>query len=354
MSILICVVTSLLLTLTVARIARRKHLFDIPNERSSHAIPTPRLGGIAVFGAFSTVGVILIATGRWDRPPALWGLLAGLLLMFSVGLLDDLRTVHWKTRWAIQAFSVATVLSAISGIQPSSMPALAWLGFWPLQLLALLGGVWIINAFNFMDGIDGIAASEAIFISVAGGAFWALSGERWMAEVLWLMAAAATGFLLLNWPPAKIFLGDCGSGALGFLVASNLLLAAHVPGRLFWPMLVLPCVFISDATVTLIRRIVTKQKWHQAHRSHAYQHAAVRWGHRRTTLAVIGVNIFWALPMACLAFRLPAAGPLLVLAAFTPLVVLALKLCAGASPVSLTSSSVGANVLTNLLTKLTW
>lgn len=322
---------SLSLTLAVTWIARRRAIFDIPNERSSHAIPTPRLGGIGVFGAFVGTGVLLTVSSRWDRPVVLWSLLAGSLLLFFVGLVDDLRSVPWKVRCAVQAFAVANVLFALSGIPSSGISALTWLGFWPIQLVALVVGIWIINVFNFMDGIDGIAGSETIFVCVAGGILWARSGHHWMASVLWVMAAAATGFLILNWPPARIFLGDCGSGVLGFLMAFNLLLAAGIYHDLFWPMLILPCVFIADASVTVLRRMLRKERWYDAHRSHAYQHSAMRWGHLRTTLGVNALNLFWVLPLTFLAFHFVSAGPLIAVAAFAPLVLLALSLNAGSN-----------------------
>jgi Fuc2NAc and GlcNAc transferase len=150
--------------------------------------------------------------------------------------------------------------------------------------------VWLLNLFNFMDGIDGIAASEAIFVSSAGAFFSWLMGSDNISIILLILAASTTGFLALNWPPAKIFMGDVGSNFLG-LIIGVIAYASILEGASVWIWLILLAVFLVDSGVTLLRRILNGEKWHEAHCSHAYQHAAKKWGHKKVTISVILINI---------------------------------------------------------------
>ena len=193
---------------------------------------------------------------------------------------------------------------------------------WAGTVLATLGIVWFLNLFNFMDGIDGIAASEAIFVA-AGGALLS-PGAAGVAAAGSVFAACCGGFLLWNWPPAKIFLGDVGSGYLGYVIAVLALAATHDNPVAGWVWLILGGVFFVDATLTLLRRLRRGERVYQAHRSHAYQHLARRWGsHLRVTVAVLMVNVGWLLPCAALAAWHPAYAAVVAALAFVPLVALA-------------------------------
>jgi Fuc2NAc and GlcNAc transferase len=223
--------------------------------------------------------------------------------------------------------------------------ALAWLGGlpplrvgtqvivlgWPSYLLGAFGIVWALNLFNFMDGIDGIAASEAIFIALAAALLNApLGANAGVAFAAWLFAAACGGFLLWNWPPASIFLGDVGSGYLGYVIVVLAVAATRDNPAALWVWLILCGAFFSDATVTLMRRIVRKERVSEAHRSHAYQWLARRWGsHGRVTLAFLAVNLCWLLPCAVLAVRFPRYAAAAVVIALAPLTVLAIALGSG-------------------------
>ena len=159
--------------------------------------------------------------------------------------------------------------------------------------------VWLTNLFNFMDGIDGLAGMEAV--SVSGlGAFLLLRNRLLSGAQLSLMLCAASlGFLVWNWPPAKIFMGDVGSGFLGFTLGTLALFSSKTDSTLVWPWLILLAAFLVDATVTLLRRISGRARWYEAHRSHAYQHAARASGsHAKVTLAVAAMNIGWLFPLA--------------------------------------------------------
>jgi Fuc2NAc and GlcNAc transferase len=197
-------------------------------------------------------------------------------------------------------------------------------------VLAVVGIVWTLNLFNFMDGIDGIAASEAVFVAIAGTL--AVSGTAGSASSAAgiLFGTACCGFLLWNWPPAKIFMGDVGSGYLGFTVAVLAIGATHNNpiGLFVW--LIVGGVFFVDATVTLIRRFARGDRVHEAHRSHAYQWLSRRWGtHLRVLIAVTLVNVIWLLPCALIAAWNPSLAVWMVLIALLPIAIAAVAAGAG-------------------------
>jgi Fuc2NAc and GlcNAc transferase len=202
---------------------------------------------------------------------------------------------------------------------------------WAGHLIAVLAVVWTLNLFNFMDGIDGIAASEAVFVA-AGGAALCLWVGGWSDALAagFILAAACAGFLAWNWPPAKIFMGDVGSGYVGYAISVLALAATRSNPVAVWVWLILGGAFFADATVSLIRRVARGERAHDAHRSHAYQWLARRWGsHRRVTLTVFWVNVLWLTPWAAAASRYPAHAAAMVLGALLPLAVLALIAGAG-------------------------
>jgi Fuc2NAc and GlcNAc transferase len=182
-----------------------------------------------------------------------------------------------------------------------------------------------------MDGIDGIAASEAVSVSVGGALLYAMAAPHsdiWAVPLVF--AAASLGFLIWNRPPARIFMGDVGSGFVGITLAAMSLHASLVSTSLFWGWLILLGVFVVDASITLIRRLLRAERVWDAHRMHAYQHAAVRWHtHRGVTLAVVGINVLWLLPLASLVVldRIDAIAGAVI--AYAPLIVGAIWLDAG-------------------------
>jgi Fuc2NAc and GlcNAc transferase len=206
-----------------------------------------------------------------------------------------------------------------------------WLGY----AIGLLYLVWMINLTNFMDGIDGIAGIETITVCLSGAFLSGVvaPGHRvWIAPLV--LASATLGFLVWNWPPARIFLGDAGSGFLGLMLAALSLQAGWVDSRLFWSWVILLGVFVVDATVTLIRRMAQGERFYEAHRSHAYQHAAVHGGgaHLPVTVAVGVINICWLLPVALIVALGWVDGLLGVMISYVPLVVAAIRLKAGKPP----------------------
>ncbi|MFL5382949.1 MAG: MraY family glycosyltransferase [Longimicrobiaceae bacterium] len=300
------------LTGAARRYAVRRNVLDHPNERSSHTVPTPRGGGVAIVMVAVAAEVALWAIG-WLSREAVLALAGGGVAVAAIGGLDDHRGVSAKARAAVHFAAAAWALGWLGGVPALRVGA----GSVPLgvvgTVLAAFGIVWSTNLYNFMDGIDGIAGAEAVTCAVAGGVLLLLTGERGLAAAAFAVAAASAGFLAWNWHPARIFMGDAGSYFLGFTFAV-LAVASERAGAvplLAW--MVLLGVFVFDATATLVRRARRGERWHEAHRSHAYQRAApTRADHARVSGAVAGVNVMLASLAALGALRpawlLPAVG----------------------------------------------
>jgi Fuc2NAc and GlcNAc transferase len=330
LGVLAGIVTGLLTGLIRDR-ALRRGVLDLPNERSSHSTATPRGGGAAIVLVVSAAALLLQWLGA--LPSGLSAvLLGGGLAVALVGFLDDRRTLPPGVRFAVHLVAAAWALWWLGGLPPLRLGAQVVNLGWPGQALALAGIVWVLNLFNFMDGIDGIAAAEAVFVSLAGTMLGLLVGTApGVPAFAWIFAAACAGFLFWNWPPARIFMGDVGSGYLGYVIAVFALAASHSDAAAVWVWLILGGVFFADATLTLVRRGARGERVHEAHRTHAYQHFARRWkSHRHVTLAVSAVNLLWLLPCAALAAMRPAYAAWLVLVALVPLAALAFAAGAGA------------------------
>jgi Fuc2NAc and GlcNAc transferase len=321
-----------LLTGVARRLALSRGVLDVPNARSSHEAPTPRGGGAAIVLSAAAAWIVLglIGVAQTNIVIALSG---GGIAIAAIGLLDDRFRLSARIRLSVHFAAALWALVWLNGLPPirvgEHVIVLGWAGY----LLGMLGIVWTLNLFNFMDGIDGIAASEAIFV-VCGGILLVLVNEgRHPHPAIGLaFAAACCGFLLWNWPPARIFMGDVGSGFLGYVIAVLAVIEAHESALAFLVWLILGGVFFVDATVTLARRLLRGERLYEAHRTHVYQCLARRWrSHRRVTLAVLAVNVLWLLPMAMFAARSPAHAPLFLAAALAPLIVLAFAVGAGAS-----------------------
>ncbi len=321
-------VVALVATGWMRQYAMDRRLLDVPNARSSHLEPTPRGGGLAIVLSFGVLFVVQVLSGGPDPRLAL-AVLPAVLIVAAIGLRDDLNDVSATRRILVHAVAVAWALHWLGGELTIPVPQGQLSVGWSAHLLALVSIMWFLNLFNFMDGIDGIAAAEAAFIAFAGAWLSTQSGQYDLCSLLLVLGAAALGFLVWNWHPAKIFMGDVGSGFLGAALGILGLAAVFADADLFWPWLILPGVFVTDASVTLARRFVRGDRWFEAHRSHAYQRAARRWGHARVTLGVFWINAGWLLPWALLAATEPQLGLLFALATYLPLLFLALWLDAG-------------------------
>jgi Fuc2NAc and GlcNAc transferase len=327
--ILVVFISSLVLTGAVRWYALRLQILDIPNERSSHIVPTPRGGGASVVVVFLLIVLLFVQRGSASAGLG-FALIGGGLAVALVGFLDDHFRVPVWLRLLIHFAAAGWALSQLYGMGPLHLGWIRWDWGWVGQLVALIGLVWMINLYNFMDGIDGIAGIEAVCASGLGGLLLVWSGLGGLAAAAFALAGASAGFLMWNWPPARIFMGDVGSGFLGFVMGVLAISSAKAQPQLIWPWLILLSVFIVDATVTLMKRVITGARWYEAHCSHAYQHAARRWGsHSKVTLAIAAINVVWLFPLAWGACVYPRAAPIFAVIAIGPLVYLAILFGAG-------------------------
>jgi Fuc2NAc and GlcNAc transferase len=322
---------SALITRGLVANSHRLSTLDIPNERSSHQIPTPRGGGIA-FVATSIIGFLLLLLDNALNGTELLALCYAGSIVAIAGHLDDRQKISGATiRLVLHAIGAFILIVGIGfPSQISIFDRTVNTGIIG-SILGVVYLVWLLNLFNFMDGTDGIAASEANFVVLAGAFlnYHVLSDANHSAAAV-ILAASTFGFILYNWSPAKIFMGDVGSGYLGIVIGGLSLIAANQDPELLWVWIILLAVFVSDATVTLIRRLLRKQKPHVAHRSHAYQHLAIRFNsHATVSLLVLAINIVWLLPIAFFVANKQLAGTTGVVVAYVPLLVAALALNAG-------------------------
>ena len=328
-TILLGLVASWIMTGGARRFALKTDLLDHPNDRSSHAIPTPRGGGIAIVVSFTVLVAALFSIGR--IPPSFAAaLLAGGLAIAVVGYLDDRLSLPARWRFLVHLAAAAWILACMHGIPP--VPIFGFsvdLGWFGLGLAALYV-VWMVNLCNFMDGIDGIASLEAISVSLGGALCWWLASDTPLWFIPVLFAACVAGFLIWNYPPAKIFMGDSGSGFIGFVLALLSLWTAQDTPRVFWCWFILLGGFMVDATTTLVRRVRRGERFNEAHRSHAYQYAARRHrSHERVTIAFGAINLLWLLPIALLVAWGTVDGVAATIVAYAPLVWLAFRYKAG-------------------------
>ena len=289
---------SLLITMLLARgaigYAHRRGMLDQPGQRRSHRLPTPRGGGIGI-----VVAMVACLPGVLWSLPAAWpggvvtGLCVALLLVAMAGWWDDHRSLPALPRLIAQLLGVGLFSSTLLAT------GLSW---WWLPVL-LFGGVWSINLHNFMDGIDGLLAQQAIFVG-AGLALlaWA-AAQPALATAAAAFATAALGFWWFNRPPARIFMGDVGSGSVGLLVFAFSAMLWHVEHAMLWPALILSSAFVVDASLTLLIRMWRGRRWYTAHREHLYQWLVRRGGtHARADAAYMGWNLLVAAPSAWLAW----------------------------------------------------
>ena len=279
-----CFAIALAGTWLARRYALRAALFDHPGERRSHAVATPRGGGIAIVAAVATVLVALCMNGPGQRA-VFAPVLAGLALVAGIGWWDDHRPLAPAPRLLVHAAAAALLAWALHAAGASAV--VAGSGF----ALALV----LVNVWNFMDGIDGLAGSQAMVAAAAYALFAGTTPVAWLGVAL---AAACAGFLPFNLPRARIFLGDVGSGALGYLLAALAALCLQAGGWRNAPLLALPLLaFGVDASLTLARRLLRGERWWEPHVQHAYQAQARRSGHGAVTAGFLAFTLAASLIM---------------------------------------------------------
>ena len=303
----------------VRRWAERRQLLDIPNERSSHVRPTPRGGGLVIV-ILSTAGIIF----AWLRDPtasptALIAYLVGAWLIAGVSWLDDLRSLPNRVRFAAHSLGAVVVVLGVGYWGVVDLPllgtvSLGWLGL----IITLLWIVGLTNAYNFMDGIDGIAGGQAVVAGIGWAALGYLINQPLIGLMGVLLAAASLGFLGHNWPPARIFMGDVGSAFLGFTFAALPVSAAQQNPRLAVAGVLLVWPFVFDATFTFLRRLRNGENVFAAHRSHLYQRLVIA-GYRHRTVTLLYIGLAAAGTILALLWTLDAAGSGLAIVLGLPL-----------------------------------
>jgi len=325
-----CVVVAFVTALIVRWRAGRLGLIADVNARSSHEKPTPSAGGLGIVLAGTLSGIFVAIPYPVEIYPVI---IAGVLIAI-IGYWDDRTPIpaRWRLGAHILLAGVVTVAiplellgSRIGVVLPESVF---------LVLLVLAGALWI-NVFNFMDGIDGLAASEAIFLLVAAlGIAWWFHPEIYYQGIFWWMAwiaAACLGFLLLNWAPARIFMGDVGSTYLGLMLFFFAIASMAGSWLSLSQWLILAGTFLADSLTTLVRRAVNREPVWQAHKRHAFQALQRRLGsHAKATMIYLAADLVLLLPLACLAGVLPSYGWVFAIVAYAILIPAALLAGAGA------------------------
>lgn len=288
--------------------AHRKGMLDQPGQRRSHRVPTPRGGGIGIMAA--TLACMPACGWLIDPAVPVFPLLAiwlGTVLVAAIGWWDDHHDLPVLPRLAVHG--TAALLVGVS----LNVTGLSWA--W-LPLLVLVGS-GSINLHNFMDGIDGLLAQQAIFVFLGTGWIALTVGQIALASMAFAAASATAGFLVYNRAPARIFMGDVGSGALGFLIFAFGALLWFIDRGSLWAMIILSSAFVVDAGLTLLLRIMRGKRWYSAHREHAYQWLVRRGAsHGRVCAGYLIWNIVVVTPMALWAWSEPLFGPWLCIAVY--------------------------------------
>ena len=256
------VIVSFALTMVIMKFSLKRNILDIPNERSSHTLPTPRGGGLAIVISWYLGISILFFCGEVSSN-LYFALLSGIFLAI-ISLIDDIFTIKPAIRLFIQSITVVISFVLLKGIEPFIFHNTGIILRIILYSITIIGMIWFINLYNFLDGIDGYASIETICIGLA---LFLFTGNN----INLLLIASVAGFLIWNWPKAKIFMGDVGSTQLGFIIAvlGIYFHNEHKISIIYW--LILTAPFWFDATLTLYRRWRNKEILSQAHRKHIYQ-----------------------------------------------------------------------------------
>ncbi len=307
--------------------ALRLRLIDNPVSRSAHSKPVPVGGGVVIVFLVLVVITRYYVTGL--IPGREFAALMGAGVIAGIGVIDDNRQLDIRWRVAAQFCAAIWVVYCLGDVPAIDFGFLELPESMILNVLAVFALVWLLNLFNFMDGIDGIAGSELIFVNVVT-LFIVLNNDHVLALLSAAFMTTATGFLLWNWSPAKIFMGDVGSGFIGFSLGVMALLSMHHGSMTVWTWVLLLGVFIVDATLTLTKRVWYKQRWYEGHASHAYQNAARYYkSHGKVTITLLMINLLWLGPLAWLSVQYPTLGLYLTVAGLMPLLLVALRFDAG-------------------------
>ncbi len=304
--------SSYLISLLVVRgaigYAHRRGMLDLPGQRRSHHVATPRGGGIGV-----VVALLICLPGALSSGSRAWphsvtaGLVGGFLLVAVAGWWDDHRSLPVLPRLLAQLTGIGLFATGLLAT------GTAW---WWLPLL-LIGGVWSTNLHNFMDGIDGMLAQQVIFVGAGLALLAWVAGQPALARATAMLAVAMAAFGWFNRPPARIFMGDVGSGSTGMLVFAFSAMLWQAAPVLLWPALILSSAFVVDASLTLLTRMWRGRRWYTAHREHLYQWLVRRGAtHAQADAIYLGWNLLVAAPSAWLACSHPQVALPLAMAVY--------------------------------------
>jgi len=302
---------------------RRRHMLDLPNERSAHVQPVVRGGGVVFISVFLASAAWLLAGSEPHWPQYT----LAVLLVMLVGFADDLLDLSALSRLLVHLIAGGLLVQPLWPMLSQSWSLVILV---PLMLALVLALVWLINLYNFMDGIDGIATLQGLSVCAVMALICWL-GQHWQLFALCvLLGGSLLGFISWNLPAARLFMGDAGSGGLGTIFAMLLVLCGVIDLRLVWCCFLLLSVFVVDASWTLLVRFCSGHKIWLAHNLHAYQKLSRLWrSHLQVSLAVCGYNLIWLGPVT-LAYYLGYL-PLTVawLLSWLPLVLLCYRIRAG-------------------------
>lgn len=338
---------SLILTWLLMKYANYFKLIDMPNERSLHSSTIPRGGGIVIYVSFC-FSLCILYIYRYIQLDFFLSLMIGGGIVCLVGLLDDLNNLSPLPKLFSHIIAVLVSLFFLKEIPGIASDNSVFYDSPIIVLFFFIYIIWVINLYNFMDGIDGLAPLEAVSILFSLSVIIIYKYLRSLPEIPhtfqdficfmsglpeplngllitnFLFIPAVLGFLIWNWPAASIFLGDSGSFLLGYLFGFITFYYFKYNVMNFWPMLIILGVFFVDTTVNLLRRFIKGENLFKAHRGHAYQVIASKIkSHKKVTIGILLVNVFWLLPFAYLAAIHQEYGLFLAILAFFPLIILA-------------------------------
>jgi Fuc2NAc and GlcNAc transferase len=313
---------SLISTGLFIKYAVAKQMYDIPNARSSHKATTPRGGGVGFVLVF-LISLISLMQFKLIEFRGQNLILLALFIVVSIGFFDDKYNLSAGRRISWQIIAAITAVFAVRD----------FLDFiYLIDALIVIYMVWMLNLYNFMDGIDGLASIEAISSAFGASLIFYVTGHAELSIIPLILGFATLGFFYWNFPKAKIFMGDVGSGFLGFVFSVLSIQALSVNTQLFCCWIVLLGVFIVDSSLTLLNRLINGEKIYIAHCNHAYQHAAkIYKSHIPVTVSTLIINLAWLCPIALLVGLNYVNGFVGILIAYIPLCILAYYFKAGNS-----------------------
>jgi Fuc2NAc and GlcNAc transferase len=330
MEILLFFILSFTLTACIKYFLKKFKVLDFPNERGMHRSIVPRGGGLAI--VFSLILFFVLNFYSSSNTDLYYHLTLFILIFAAIGFLDDLFSISYKPRLLVQFIGTIYLifLSSLADISPSA--EVFFISGFALKFTLVILFVWFINLFNFMDGIDGLATTQAICFFLCSAFLLSKYEYQYPVQDFLIYISILCGFLLWNFHKAKIFLGDVGSTTLSILIGIYILYFLGIDSKLFYAGIILMALFIVDATYTLIIRIFRNQSFHSAHNSHAYQNFARKLNsHSLVTCICILINLFFLFPIANLLFMFEINPIILVICSYVPLLIGCIYLKAGTS-----------------------